>query len=393
MRILAVGNANSAHVQQRCQALAARGHEVALLSEVRGVAANVATCPLPDGGTFARLRMMRRHLTAWPCDCVHVHYAAGYGAWLAAPGRRPLVVSVMGGDLLDDEQVPLGRLERWLTRSLLNSADLVTSKSETLSRRLEALGVGRDRILPLVWGVDISRFRPTDGSDLRRRLGLDPAARVILSPRALRPFYNINVIIDAFARLAAVHADLVLAVLGDAGDPAYATRLRSRVTEAGLDGKVIFPGAATAEEMPAWYGLAEIMVSVPTSDGVPQSLLEAMACGCPPVVADLPHYQDWVDPGRTALVTPIDPTALAATISRLIDDPELRTRLKSSGPALVAERADLTKDVIRLEQRLTHLRRSHRPGPARRLAILLGLAALVVSQAVSARFTRHLAWL
>ena len=89
------------------------------------------------------------------------------------------------------------------------------------------------------------------------------------------------------------------------------------------------------------YRRATVAVSVPSSDGMPQSVLEAMACGAVPVLSDLPSLREWVSDGREAFFVPIgDSTALSQAIVRLLDDPVLLARLRSAGQERVREQAD-----------------------------------------------------
>ncbi len=385
MRILAVGNGTSIHVRARLAATAGRGHDVVLVTEAPGGDGCLREiAPPPGAGALAGLAALWRALRDEPADMLHVHYAAGYGAWLAgACGRSPLVVSVMGGDVLPEEQVPQNAAERWLTTRLLRRADLVTSKSAHLTGRLVAMGVAPPRILPLVWGVDQGRFRRRDASALRQRLGLDPAARVVLSPRALRPFYNIHVIVDAFAVLASTHPDAVLVVTGHQPDAGYAAMLARRVETLELAGRVRFIGDVIAADMPELYSLAEAVVSVPSSDGIPQSLLEALACGVPVVLSDLERYREWVEDGRSALMVEITPEAIAGALARLLGDAGLRDRLVANGAEIIAGGGGLDANLDRLEAAMAGLPKAARARP--HLAMLVVLAALVVGRAVAAR--------
>jgi len=89
------------------------------------------------------------------------------------------------------------------------------------------------------------------------------------------------------------------------------------------------------------YRAADVVVSVPTSDGTPSSVLEALACGAVPVVSDLPALREWVEHEKQALFVPVhDVPALGASISRLLEDPDLRSAMASRGAELVRQRAD-----------------------------------------------------
>src|SRR5439155_25238468 len=103
-------------------------------------------------------------------DIVHIHYAYSIWAWMAAVTSYPLVVSIMGGDVLFDEQGSPTLRGKWLTQQLLKSADLITSKSDYLITVLNTLGGFGSKAIKVVWGVDLARFQHVDTTALRAQL-------------------------------------------------------------------------------------------------------------------------------------------------------------------------------------------------------------------------------
>ena len=83
------------------------------------------------------------------------------------------------------------------------------------------------------------------------------------------------------------------------------------------------------------------MVSPAIHDGTPNSLLEALACGCFPIAGDLESIREWIQPEVNGLlVDPGDPAALAAAILRGLNDPALRQRAAQANAKIIAERAE-----------------------------------------------------
>ena len=167
LTIFAIGYAQSTHVRARVACFAERGHKVYLLTEtaadppIPGVTQLVPTLNSKTvfGRTLAgllqlsrmvfhinsyhawRLLVFLKFLRATQPDVVHVHFAYAYYGWMAALiGCRPLVVTVMGGDVLFEEQGAPTRHGKWLTLQLLENADYITSKSHYLTSVLERLG-------------------------------------------------------------------------------------------------------------------------------------------------------------------------------------------------------------------------------------------------------------
>jgi glycosyltransferase involved in cell wall biosynthesis len=73
-----------------------------------------------------------------------------------------------------------------------------------------------------------------------------------------------------------------------------------------------------------------------------------MACGCPVVVSDLPWVHELIEPGRDALVVPIDAGAVADALRRIVGRPELASALGASGRTLVETHRDATAEMDRL---------------------------------------------
>jgi glycosyltransferase involved in cell wall biosynthesis len=88
--------------------------------------------------------------------------------------------------------------------------------------------------------------------------------------------------------------------------------------------QVEFAGHLSAEAQSAWYARAQWWVSLPQSDSVAVSLLEAMAHGCIPLLSDLPANREWVRDGENGLIVvdaespdaPLEPAALDAMLGK-----------------------------------------------------------------------------
>jgi glycosyltransferase involved in cell wall biosynthesis len=95
----------------------------------------------------------------------------------------------------------------------------------------------------------------------------------------------------------------------------------------------------------------QVAVSPSTHDGTPNTLLEAMACGCTPVAGDIESLREWINPGENGLlVDPRDPRLLAEAILRALRDPGLRLRAWEINTRLVAERAEYGRVMSEAER-------------------------------------------
>lgn len=356
MRICVIGSADGVHVLTRTRAFVKRGHDVVLISEQSAAANGIALlAPSPSAmpvfRTISTLYKLWSYIRREKADIYHVHYAASYGAWLAAAvGVHPLTVSVMGGDVLPDEQTSQSPVAWWLTRQTLRRADLVTSKSTYLTERLLRMRVAPDRILQALWGVDLDIFRRRDGSSARAALGIGPDNMVILSPRILRPFYNIDIIIDAFSRVVRNHPSAILVIMGYQADADYRNQLEVQTARLDISDRIRFIESVANEAMPEYYSMADIVVSLAPSDAIPTCVLEAMACETPALVTKLHRYDELFCHDDTVWMAELDAEKVGDELLKLINSQETRRKLSLRGARLVQDRADLARHVERIEQ-------------------------------------------
>ncbi len=377
-----VGNGATVHALVRGAAIAARGHAVRLVTlgpVLPAEGLEVRTRPLPTSlpAAIQAARGFLRDVRAFAPDVLHVHYAGGRLGTLASLSPvRPLVVTVMGGDVQPEQHLGgLPALERRATRRLLEEADLILAKSDSLRAEIARFGTFEHKIETVRWGLDLTRVQrvPEAAAALRARLGLRPSDRVLLSPRILRPLYNVHVIVEAFAQVVHQQPDALLLLTEHRPDESYRERLRQRVAALGLSARVRFIGHVPYADVPALMSLADVMVSIPFSDGLPQSLFEAMACRTPAVIGRLSAYEELVRDGQHVLMADLDADAVAHAILRVLGEPALVARLVDAAHTRVLASANLSHDAARVEGFYAELLRRPRRRASRVARLLDGL--------------------
>ncbi len=364
MRLLFLADPNAIHTRRWVAAFVRRGCEVHL------VGGEPVREPQP-GVTYhddlARIRSRKRRtlaavvrmrgLVRWiRPDVLHAHYATDYAWWGALSGFHPFVVTVWGSDVYLEplKSAPRRALIRWGLRQ----ADLITADSLDQLRAVRELGVNRPAEV-IQWGVDLARFRPDlDASDWRRTLAIPDGAFVAFSPRQLTPLYRIETILSAWplVRRELPDAVLLLKAFGKA-DPAHDAHLRALIAaDPDLTAGVRIVEEVPYERMAELYALADAVVSIPRSDGTPVSLLEAMACGTPVVVGNLPSVVEWVRDGETGVVLPeVTPDALAAALVGLARDAGRARRLSDAALLLIRREMDHDRWMDRMLDRYRSL--------------------------------------
>ena len=352
-----VGNGATVHALVRGGAIASLGHTVRLVTlgpvlPHEGI--EVRTRPLPTTpieGLRAFLSF-QRDLRDFHPDLLHVHYAGGrLGSLALASGIKPLVVTVMGGDVQPEQHMGrAGALDHRTTIRLLKGADLILAKSTALGHEIARYGDYAAKTETVRWGIETARFTrdAARGDAMRRRLGLGDGP-VLLSPRILRPLYNIHLIVEAMPSILAVRADAVLLISRHREDQEYATKLRQRVSDLGIERSVLFIEPVSYDDMPGLLSTTSVVISVPFSDGLPQTLFESLASQTPIVLGRLGAYEEIVQDDREVLLTDLASPSIAAAVSRLLTEPELARRLQEAGLKRIKETASLKDEARRVD--------------------------------------------
>ncbi len=286
---------------------------------------------------------LRRVLRDIRPDVFHAHYAVEHGFYGAFAGFHPYVISAWGSDLLVESH---GMLRRRIAAWALSKADLVTGNDVSLVQRAVGLGVAPERAAVVHLGIEPAFLEAGGGSvNLRGDVASPPT---IISDRALEPLYNIDAVLRGFA---AARRDVPGARLVVAGTGGLDAALQRLARELDLGDSVSFVGQLDQPALAAALAGAQAYVSIPSSDSLALSNLEAMAAGAFPIVSDLPSVEGWVEDGVSGLrLPPGDHVALAAALRRALDDATLRRSAAIVHRRLVEARGLRQPNVLLMER-------------------------------------------
>lgn len=357
LRLAFLADPNSVHTHRWIGFFASRGHRVDLLVGTE----DAVSATLPEGVRLHRYRRFgprrlpflsslqgRRALRALLAelrpDVLHAHYLSRYGWQARLSGFHPYVVTPWGSDLFVTPRRSL-RARIW-ARWTLRGADLVTVVSAQMERAVLAAGARRDRVQRILFGVDIERFTPAPVE--AGAAGFEPGERIVFSPRAMRPLYRHDTIIQALAMLP---HDVRLVMSGRGADPAYRRQIEGQASNLGLTERISIIDEIDDDRLIELYRLAAAVASVPESDGLPSTVLEAMACGTPVVVSDLPGPRELIEPVAPDLIVPLGgPTLLAAALNRALGlKPAERATLAAALRTRILEVGDQRVNMLRME--------------------------------------------
>jgi glycosyltransferase involved in cell wall biosynthesis len=247
-----------------------------------------------------------------------------------------------------------GAFREWyskaLTRRLLSQADLVTVHSAYMETAVRSLAPGLGTVLRVGWGVDMKRFRTgLDSVALRRSLNLGLDDPVIFSPRLAQPLYNHELLIRAMPDVLRVVPQACAVFTEHTADVRYIARLRKLADDLHVVKQIRFVGELSYADMPRWYNLSAAVVMMPASDGMPSSLLEAMACGAVPVLTDLPQYDELVSDRINGRRVEHNPKALAAALVEVLQDEIFRRRCSLENRRLMESIGDQDREMEKME--------------------------------------------
>jgi glycosyltransferase involved in cell wall biosynthesis len=277
----------------------------------------------------------------------------------------PLLVSVWGTDFTLHAQASPGM--SLLTRRTLHSAAGLHADCRRDLGLASRWGFPEARpsiVLPGNGGVRPSVFFPAGGGDeaLSERMrafleSLPNWARLVVNPRGFRAYVRNDTFFRAVPRVLHRLPNVVFVCPSMAGD-AQAERWRRQV-DPGSSVRLL--PALDPGEMAALFRRAEVSVSPSTHDGTPNTLLEAMACGCFPIAGDLESVREWLVRGETGLIVdPADDEGLAWAIVRALEDDGLRQSAARRNVEIIRQRADYATSM---EQAEAFYREVVRAGP------------------------------
>ena len=313
MRIVLIGDGESPHLLKWARALAQVEGVQLWAASSRGFAAGfdavvsterrlaLGTHAAHSGGNFGVLLSLPR-LGFWlrrvDADWLHAHYLTSHGtlAWLAKRVwrlRGQLVGSAWGSDVLVTPQRTAAY--RWLTQQVLRACRLTTSDSAHMARLLRELGA--TEVMTFPFGLDAL---PAPGAPKQPWL--------FFANRGLEPLYQPLRVLQFFALVAQSRPEARLVV---ANRGAMRESLREAALAMGLSvgtlqqgQQVEFTGLLDAETQASWYARAQWYLSLPQSDSVSVSVIEAMAHGCIPLLSDLPANRELVRDGDNGMIVP-----------------------------------------------------------------------------------------
>jgi glycosyltransferase involved in cell wall biosynthesis len=289
---------------------------------------------------YARLAAVEPDIVQFEWSSAATHYASAIEAL-----GRPVVLSCRGSEVNVNPHAPSKRRAAGALPLAFERATAVACVSEAIRAEAQLHGLDPAKARVVRTGVDLHGFRPP--AEPRRAGG---GFRVV-AVGVLRWLKGWEYALLAVAELARAGVPVSLGIFGgdphrDMGQASERDRLVYTIDDLGLGDRVRLHGGVEPERMRDELQRADALLHPSLSEGLPNVVLEAMACGLPVVVTDVGGTAEAVTDGvEGLLVPPRDARAAAAALERLWRDPELRARMGAAGRARV-ERDFALEDAV-----------------------------------------------
>ena len=350
MKILYFSLGYSTHDYRFLKAISDGGHDLYFVQlegnqrqvESRSVPENVNQViwkggrePFTWGKLLALVMDFKRLLRDLKPDLVHAGPIQTCAFIAVLAGASPLLTMSWGFDLMDD--VHKNKWWEWVTRYVLRRTDFFTSDANVTKDKAVAYGMNSEKTIVFPWGVDLEHFS-NKKEERGRKEGF-----ILFCNRSWESRYGVDVLARAFVKVAQQREDVRLILLGGGSQGAS---IRKILQSGGAEEFITFGGQISQTDLPRWYHMADLYISPSHVDGSSVSLMEALACGLPCLVSDIPANKEWVFENENGwLFRDGDADHLAEKILAAMNQREKLPEIGRSGRSEAEKRADWKKNA------------------------------------------------
>ncbi len=249
-------------------------------------------------------------------------------------GFRPVLTMSWGFDLMDD--VHKNGWMKFVTRYTLKRSTFFTSDANITRNKAVEYGMNPERTVVFPWGVDLQRF------DVQTFKRSNVPTFTLFCNRAWETRYGVDVLARAFVKAAQANPKIKLILLGGGSQGGL---IRQILTSGGMIDQVHFGGHVAQKDLPYWYHQADLYISPSHVDGSSVSLMEALGCGLPCLVSDIPANKEWVSDENGWLFRDGDVNDLAEKILLAMKNKKSLPKLGKAARATAEQKADWAKNA------------------------------------------------
>ncbi len=288
---------------------------------------------------------LRRLIKEIKPDLIHAGPIQTCGFIALLSGFRPVLAMSWGYDLVQEAERN-SWMKRITTYVLQNSAFFISDARVSRDKAV-AFGMDPEKTVIFPWGIDLKHFHPRDAKNRKPKVaGANGKSFTLFSNRTWESMYGVDVLAKAFVKVATTNPNVNLILLGGGSQ---GPRIRQILMNGGVLDRVHFGGQIGQADLPRWYHMADIYISPSHVDGSSVSLMEALACGLPCLVSDIPGNREWIVEGENGwLFCDGDVDDLADKILYAIKSRRLFKKMGESARKTAEQKADWKKNFGKL---------------------------------------------
>jgi glycosyltransferase involved in cell wall biosynthesis len=196
-------------------------------------------------------------------------------------------------------------------------------------------------------GIDVARFRRMPHAQSLSGLGIAQSDQVILFLGRLHPTKGVDLLLNAFVRIASIYPKSVLVIAGP-DEHGFSQRFRDEAVQQNLEPRILIPGMVTGELKLDLLARADLFVLPSIGEGQSMAVLEALASGTPVILSPECNFPI-VEELAAGAIVPRDVHLIAQAISRFLSDPILRSAASEAAYTLARDKFAWPSIVEKLE--------------------------------------------
>ena len=271
-------------------------------------------------------------------DLIHAGPIQNCAFLAALSGFHPILAMSWGYDLVMDADQSAWM--RQVTRYTLKRSAFFVSDANISRNKAVALGMPLERTVIFPWGTDIEYFTPKTFKHSNVQ------TFTLFCSRSWESIYGVDVLARAFVKVANQNPNVDLILLGGGSQGA---KIRQILLNGGVLDRVHFGGHVVQKDLPRWYHMADLYISPSHVDGSSVTLMEALACGLPCLVSDIPGNREWIEDGVNGwLFRDGDVNDLAEKILNAINNRDTFETIGKTARRTAEQKADWKKNFGKL---------------------------------------------
>ena len=241
-----------------------------------------------------------------------------------------------------------------ITNFTARSATRIVVDAEFVKTKVvEFTSCNPSKIAVFGWGINRKKFNPEIPPTIRQKLKWQDK-KIVLMIRGFLKRYDVLTFIDSIPKIVEKVPDFRFLLMGcetNIASDSNEKECKARIVELGLSKYVEFVDWLHNDDLPPYLNSADLYVTTSLSDGSSVALMEAVSCGLPMVVTDVPAFREWVSNGKNGFIVPFrDSNEVAKRVIQILNNPKLLSEMRKNTLILADKKADWDKNYEVLEE-------------------------------------------